>query len=130
MDNRIQKLAKTLVNYSTKIQPGEHVLISYEGEPAKALILALIREVYAAGGVPFAEVRDSQVQREILLGAAEGQAAFSCEVELARMKGMDAFIAVRAGNNASELSDVPAEKMNMWNRVMRPVLDYRVNHTK
>ena len=130
MDNRIQKLAKTLVNYSTKIQPGERVLISYEGEPAKALILALIREVYAAGGVPFAELRDSQVQREILLGAAEGQASFSCEVELARMKGMDAFIAVRAGNNASELSDVPAGKMNMWNRVMRPVLDYRVNHTK
>jgi len=130
MDDRIQKLAKSLVGYSVSVKPGEHVFISYEGEGAKPLILALIREVYAAGGVPFAEVRDSQVQREILLGATEAQAAFMNEIELARMKGMDAYIAVRGGDNASELSDVPPENMNLWNRVMRPVLDYRVNHTK
>jgi len=130
MDSRIQKLAKTLVNYSTEIRHGERVLVSYEGEPAKPLILELIRGIYAAGGIPYAEARDSQVQREILLGATEPQAAYHNEIELARMKGMDAFIAVRAGDNASELSDVPAEKMNLWNRVLRPVLDYRVNHTK
>ena len=130
MDDRIQKLAKSLVGYSVSVKPGEHVFISYEGEGAKPLILALIREVYAAGGVPFAEARDSQVQREILLGATEAQAAFMNEIELARMKGMDAYIAVRGGDNASELSDVPPENMNLWNRVMRPVLDYRVNHTK
>ena len=130
MDDRIEKLAGTIINYSTKIQPGERVLISYEGEPAKPLVLAIIRGVYAAGGLPYAEVRDSQVQREILLGMEEKQASFSNEIELARMKGMDAYIAVRAGDNASELSDVPPDKMNMWNRVMLPVLDYRVNHTK
>ena len=130
MDERIQKLAKNLVGYSTKIEPGERVLISYEGEGAKPLILALVREVYAAGGIPYAEVRDSQVQREILLGATEEQAAFANETELARMKGMDAYIAVRAGDNSSELSDVPPDRMNMWNRVLLPVLDYRVNHTK
>lgn len=130
MDDRILKLAKSLVGYSVSVKPGEHVFISYEGEGAKPLILALIREVYAAGGVPFAEARDSQVQREILLGATEAQAAFMNEIELARMKGMDAYIAVRGGDNASELSDVPPENMNLWNRVMRPVLDYRVNHTK
>ena len=130
MDERIQKLAKTLVSYSTKIQPGERVLISYEGEQAKPLIFALIREVYAAGGIPYAEVRDSQVQREILLGATEDQAGFTNEIELARMKGMKGFIAVRAGDNASELADVPSDRLNLWNRVLRPVLDYRVNHTK
>ena len=130
MDKRIEKLAKNLVTYSTKVQPGERVLISYEGTGAKPLILALIREVYKAGGLPFTEVRDSQVQREILLGATEAQAEFENEVELTRMKGIDAFIAVRAPNNNSELSDVPAEKTNLWNRSLLPVLDYRVNHTK
>ena len=130
MDGRVQKLAKTLVNYSTKVQAEERVFISYEGGGTKPLILALIREVYAAGGIPYAETRDSQVLREILLGATEEQAAFANETELARMKGMDAFIAVRAGDNASELADVPSDRMNLWNRVMRPVLDYRINHTK
>ena len=130
MDDRIQNLAKSLVSYSTEIKPGERVLISYEGEATKPLILELIREVYAAGGIPFTESRDTQVQREILLGATDAQAVFVNETELARMKGMDAFIAVRGCDNASELSDVPAEKMNLWNRTLLPLLDYRVNHTK
>jgi aminopeptidase len=130
MDSRIKQLAKNLVSYSTKIKRNDRVLISYEGENAKPLVLALIREVYAAGGVPYAEVRDSQVQRELLMGMTEEQAAFTTEIELARMKGMDAFIAVRGGDNASELSDVPPSKMNLWGRVSRPLFDYRVNHTK
>ena len=130
MDDRIQKLAKNLVGHSTKVKKGERVLISYEGAAAKPLVLELIREVYAAGGMPFAEVRDSQIQRELLLGAAKAQATFTNEIELARMMGMSAYIAVRGDDNASELSDVPAEKMNMWNRATKPLLDYRINHTK
>ena len=44
MDERIKKLASQLVNYSTKVQPGEQVLIDYEGEDTKPLIKQLIRE--------------------------------------------------------------------------------------
>ena len=130
MDNRITKLAKTLVSYSTKVKKGEKVLISYEGEATKPLVLALIQKVYAAGGVPYTEIRDSQIQREILLGMTEEQAAFSNEIELARMKGMGSYIAIRGGDNAAELSDVPSEKINLWSRITRPLLDFRVNHTK
>ena len=130
MDNRIKKLARNLTRYSANVKKGERVLISYEGEPAKPLILALIRAVYAAGGIPYAEIRDSQIQRELLLGMDEGHAAFYNEIELERMKGMDAYIAVRGGDNSSELSDVPSEKLNLWSRATRPLLDYRVNHTK
>ena len=130
MDDRIQKLAKSLVNYSTQIQPGERVLISYEGEATKPLILEIIREVYAVGGIPFTETRDTQVQRELLLGATEDQAALVNETELSRMKAMDAFIAVRGCDNASELSDVPPDRMHLWTRALLPTLDYRVNHTK
>src|SRR5699024_8623356 len=34
------------------------------------------------------------------------------------------------GSNASELSDVPSEKLNMYSKITGPVLDYRVNETK
>ena len=130
MDNRISTLAKNLVNYSCSIKEGENVLVSYEGECTKPLVLEIIKEIYKAGGLPFSEIRDSSVTRQILLGAKEEQADFLKEVQLSQMKGMDAFIAIRAGSNTSELSDVPSEKLNMWNRILRPVQDYRVNHTK
>ncbi|MDR0519712.1 MAG: aminopeptidase [Clostridiales Family XIII bacterium] len=130
MDERIIKLAKNLVNYSCSIESGEKVLISYEGGSAKPLVRQVIKEVYAAGGVPFAEIRDSQVTREILLGAAEPQLGFMNECSLYQMKGMDAYIAIRAGDNSSELSDVPPELLNLYYKSLRPTLDYRVNHTK
>ena len=43
---------------------------------------------------------------------------------------MQAYIAIRAGNNSAELSDVPSENLNMYSRITTPTLDYRVNHTK
>jgi aminopeptidase len=130
MDPRIEKLAKNLVTYSNNIKPGEKVLISYEGDSTVPLIRQLIKEVYAAGGVPFCEIRDSRITREVLLGASEEQVSLMNKHSLDQMHDMDAYIAVRAGDNTSELSDVPAEKLNMHSKLTRPTLDYRVNHTK
>lgn len=130
MDPRDKKLAKLLVNYSCDIRKGEKILIDYEGAECKPLIKQIIRDVYDAGGKPFVNIRDSEVNREVLLHCDEEQVKFMNEYQLAQMKGMDAYIAVRAGDNASELADVPSEKLNLYNKLLRPVLDYRVNDTK
>ena len=130
MDDRVAKLAKNLVNYSVGAQAGEKILVSYEGECTKPLVLAVIREIYAAGALPYAEARDSRVLRAVLLGATEPQLEWQNECSLHQMKGMDGFIAIRAGDNTAELADVPAEQMALYSKTQRPTLDYRVNHTK
>ncbi|MEA4922724.1 MAG: aminopeptidase [Eubacteriaceae bacterium] len=130
MDTRINKLSQLLTGYSCDVKEGEKVLISYEGETTKPLIKQLIKDVYATGGVPYVEARDSSITREILLGCSKEQLEFKNECDLAQMKGMQAYIAVRGSENNSELSDVPAEKLNMYSSVLQPVLDYRVNETK
>ena len=130
MDPRINKLSKLLVEYSCKIKEGDKVLISYEGECCKPLAKQLIRDVYAAGGRPYAEIRDSEITREILLSCDEEQISFQDECNLAQMKGMQAYIAVRGSDNSSELADVPSDKLNLYNREMMPVLNKRVNDTK
>lgn len=130
MDPRIKKLADLLIGYSCDIQPGEKILISYEGECCKSLVRQLIKNTYERGGMPYTEIRDSAITREILLGSSEEQIEFLKDCQLAQMKGMDAYIAIRAGENTSELSDVPAEKLNMYSSITQPVLDQRVNKTK
>lgn len=130
MDLRIKQLADVLVNYSCNVQKNEKVLINYEGECCKPLVKQLIKNIYARGGMPYVEMRDSSVTREILLGATEEQMDFLNEYQLMQMKGMDCYIAIRAGSNTSELSDVPSDKLNMYYRKTQPVLDYRVNETK
>ena len=130
MDPNIEKLSNLLVHYSCRVQPGERVLIDYEGECCRNLVRQLIKDIYKAGGVPYAEIRDLAVTREIMLGCSEDQLKFLDECSLAKMKGMQAYIAVRAGSNTSELADVPADKLNLYTRMTRPTLDYRVNETK
>ncbi len=130
MDERIKKLAKVLTNYSCDIKEGERVLVSYEGQSAKPLARQLIKEIYALGGLPYTEIRENAVTREVLLGCTKEQLDFMNEYQLKQMEGMDAYIAVRASDNPSEFSDVPAEKLSLYNKTLRPVLDYRVNHTK
>ena len=60
----------------------------------------------------------------------ERQMAALAEIELARMRTMEAYIALRGSENIFEPSDVPAAKMQLVSRLMKPVLDYRVGWTK
>ena len=130
MDERVKKLSKLLVNYSCRLQKGEKILIDYEGEETKGLVRQLIKDVYEAGGIPFVTERDSAINRELLMHASEEQLNALCRYQLAQMEEMDAYIAVRGGKNASELSDVPTEKLNLYSKLLDPVLRQRVDKTK
>ena len=66
MDSRVEKLARVLVRFSTRVQPGDNVLIEATNG-ADMLVRALIREVYAAGGRPFVQLRSSAVERELAM---------------------------------------------------------------
>lgn len=130
MDPRIIKLSNMLTSYSCDLQKGDRVLIDYEGEAAKFLVCQLIKDAYKLGAKPFVNHRDSRVLREILLDCDEEQIEFLNDYQLYQMKGMDAYIAIRGNENTAELSDVPSEKLNLYNRLTTPTLDYRVNETK
>lgn len=130
MDNRIEKLADVLVNYSCRVKKGEKVLIQYDGSSALPLVKALVRQVYAVGGMPFVNISESAITREMLLGMTEEQIEIMADSQLKMMKEMDAYIGISAPDNPSELSDVPIAKLDMYSTGTKEVLDYRVNNTK
>jgi aminopeptidase len=128
-DDRFDKLAKLLVEYSIRLKRNETVLIEAFDIPDE-MTIALIRAVRKASGVPFAQTYRTQVNRALALEASDRQLNLMASHELTRMKKMDAYIAVRGSNNITELSDVPPEKMKLIGRKMRPVQDQRVKKTK
>lgn len=128
-DARIDALAKQLVRYSTALKKGEKVLIDLYDVP-DSIGLALIREARAKGALPFIRIHQSRLTREMLKGAEDGQYSVISKHLLSEMKDMDAYIAVRGGYNIAETSDVPAEKMQLAMKHMRPVLDHRVKKTR
>jgi len=128
-DPRCNELAGVLTGFSTDLKKGERVLIDAFDVP-EAIVIALIRSARERGAHPYVQLHRARVNRELLLGAEEAQYAPQAEIELARMKKMDAYIALRGSENIFEASDVPGDKVKLVSRLMQPVLDYRVGKTK
>src|ERR1700746_1749620 len=104
-DERFDKLAKLLVEYSIRLRRNETVLIEAFDIPDE-MTVALVRAVRNAGGVPFAQVHHARVNRALALEASDRQLNLMAGHELARIKKMTAYIAMRASHNVTELADV------------------------
>ena len=116
MDPRVEKLAYGLVNFSTRVQKGENVLIE-AANGGEMLVKALVREVYKAGGNPFVWMKQTEIERELAMGCNEAQLKLRAEADALLMSGMDAYIGYTAVENDSEMSDVPTEKMELVSRI-------------
>lgn len=120
-DPRIITLAKNLINYSCNLKQGEKVLIESIGLELP-LVTELVKQAYAVGALPFVTIKDKEVDRALLMNCSEEQMKMMSKYEADRMSDMDAYIGLRAGNNITELADVPSDNMStyfkhFWNPV-------------
>lgn len=134
-DPRFARLAELLVRHSTRVVPGDRVLIEATHVPAR-MLTALVKAVSAAGGVPVVDVKDPSITRQLLLSGSleqlEERMRFLGALELHRMEAMQAYISLRGALNVTELSDVPPERMAVFEKHwQKPVhLERRVKHTR
>lgn len=112
-DPRQKELARKLVNYSCKIKKGEHCLVEMFGVDT-VFVSMLVEEIYNAGGVPHVWLREPAVQRALITNASSAQLDEEALHDAALMDKMDAYIGIRAGNNSSEMSDVPQSQMELY----------------
>jgi aminopeptidase len=129
IDPRFTQLADGLTVFSTALKKGERVLIDAFDVP-DAMVIALVRSARARGALPFVQIHRARVTREMALGAEAAQYEALSEIELARMRQMSAYIALRGSDNIFEASDVPSSRVQLVSRIMKPVTDQRVNRTK
>ena len=128
-DPRYDHLAEVLTGYSTRLQSGEKVLIDTFDAPPE-IIISLIRKAREKGAVPLVNLQSNVVNRELLREAEESQYQLIAEYEMVRMTGVSVYIAIRGSHNITEQSDVPSDRMKLAMKLLKPVLDQRVNKTK
>jgi aminopeptidase len=129
IDSRFTQLADGLTGFSTGLKRGERVLIDAFDVP-EAMVIALVRSARTRGAYPYVQLHKARVSRELALGAEQAQYESLSEIELARMRQMDAYIALRGSDNIFEASDVPSARVQLVSRLLKPVIDHRVNKTK
>lgn len=128
---RITKMARNLIGHSVALEAGENLLIeTFNG--GEELAGALIERAHEVGARPFLHIHDHRMLSALLKGATPEQIQMMAKYEVARMKEMDAYIAIRAFDNASELVDVPGDKMGLYQSQYNKPLhtDIRIKDTK
>jgi aminopeptidase len=130
-DPRLDKLADVLVGHSMQVEPGESVLVEAFDVP-EAVVIALIRAVREAGGVPLVSLKNNRIQRELIRTGDERGLDQAGEYEAYRMERVQAYVGVRGSLNIAEMSDVPSDAMQAYEeRWLKPVhFDIRVPRTK
>lgn len=130
-DPRIDALAQVLLDHSCELQKGERILIEAIDLPEPDLVVALVEGAAQRGAIPLVETKQLRVQRAIYENATEQAMKLSGELERNRMEKVQAYIGVRGSANASALTGVPPEKMDLYQEHwLRHVNDYRVPKTK
>ena len=130
-DLRVQKMAEGLIRHSVDLQPGENILIEVTG-PDFDLAKELVVAAYAAGGRPFVETKNTEIEALLLRDMGEEHLQQLTQFELERMRKMQAYIGVRGNTNVHNGDIIPPEKGSMHRSVFyKPVhLDQRCSYTK
>ena len=132
-DSRIEKLAKTIVNYSCQLKKGENILIKCYGEgDERNLALAIINEAYKVGANPFVWNHDPHIMRELLKKCNEEQIKLWAKSDLMLMKEMDAYVGIWGGLNNAEKKKKKMENNKIYEKFyLNPVhMKERVKNTK
>lgn len=131
-DERIERLARILIEHSTKLQAGERVLIECFDVPDPQLPSVLVRLAAEKGATPLVVTKDLRVLRSMWLHATEDMVRTIGEIERSLMERVQAYIGIRGAQNVSEFSDVPHERMELYRtHIWQPVhLDVRIRRTK
>ena len=130
-DPRYTRLADVLTQHSTSLAPGEHLLVETWDIP-EDMIIALVESAQRAGAHVHVVANNSRIQRAQMMAIEDTALESMAGIDRHRMKQMDAYIGLRGSENASELSDVPEDRMKARGRLyMKPVhFEERVKNTK
>ncbi|MEM7673547.1 MAG: aminopeptidase [Verrucomicrobiota bacterium] len=129
LDPRLPLLAKNLIGFSVNMKKGERVLIDAQDVP-REIVIALIQAARAKKAIPFVNLQDQRISRELFINGSEEQFGTARKWMLEQMKSMDAYIALRGSENIFESSDVPPKAMVGVMKALRPVLDWRIKKTR
>lgn len=109
LDERWTRLAETLVRYSTKVQPGNRVMINMMETETQPLVEAVYREVVRAGGLPEVYYSSDFLKRALMTDGTAEQVDWVPEVESFGMEWADCYVGLRGARNPHEFGDVPTD---------------------
>lgn len=121
-DQRLDKLARVLVEYSTGVRAGQLVRIS--GDPvAMPLVEAVYERVLAAGAHPLVRLRANALQPIMFRHGNDEQLGYVPELAVREVETIDVSIGIWAEENTRALSRVDPVRQGLASAANRPLWD-------
>jgi len=124
MDERVREHARTLVDWSARIEAGDDVVVQV-GEGAHDLAVAVAAELGERGANLVTLYQSGEVSRAYLR-AHDGEFESDPEYELSLYENADSVLSLRADRNATAMADVPSERSQASSRARQGIREARL----
>ncbi len=127
-DQRVDKLASLLVNYSIGVRAGEKILL-HAPTPAVPLVNALYREVLKAGGFPYYYAIVPEFEQLLYRHGSDAQIQYIPPAIMHAMETFDARIRIICDENTKALSSFDPAKIVLRRKAEAPILKTLMERT-
>jgi len=129
-DRRWSQLGEILVNYSTRTQAGERLLITMREPETLPLTIAVYEHAVRAGAFPQVQFASAYLERALLMHGSDESIARIPDLERSGMEWADISIGLRGARNPHELAGIPTERLAAHKRAQGAISALRNAQTR
>ncbi len=129
-DSRLEKFADILVNYSTKVQKNDMVLIDVLEPVAIPLVEEVYKKVLFAGGHPYVHFDMSIFKYLLLKYGKESQISKFPEFTDHMVKNSQVYIGIGGKTKANLMANIDCQKSTLRETTIFPIVEYRVQNCR
>src|SRR5215216_888331 len=129
-DRRWSQLGEILVNYSTRTQAGDRLLITMMEPETFPLTLAVYEHAVRAGAFPQVQFASAYLERALLMHGSDELVARVPDLERGGMEWADVSIGLRGARNPNELAGIPTERLADHKRAQGAISALRNEQTR
>ena len=130
MEEKIRKLASTIVHYSLALKKDEKVLINYQSDVSKDLIKYLIEEIKAVGAVCYLNHIDPILNSMVSEITTKERMKLLKDYQSFENEHFDAFIQIRYAVNDYEGKNINPKIIHELGEFLKDEQDERINNKR
>lgn len=109
MEEKLEKLADTIVNYSLCVKENDKVLITYQSIETRNLVEKLIKKIFLKGGIPFTNYVDPFISNLLKENSTSERIELIKEYQQFELDHFDSFINIKYNLNDYESGNIPKQ---------------------
>ena len=125
IDERLKRMARTIIDYSLKIKLGERVLID-STKNCTDMLKYMIKLLDDRGAIPLVCLEENDIKSILIKHGSREQFEIMKQARTALLNNVDVYINMMDSDNCFDMSDVPAEKRALYQKYYFKPINFEI----